>query len=138
MITTKDLKKLSNEQLELVINEIRQIQKDSFFENFKLKEGKCYINKNSYLIIKVTNITKVSYGDLCVCCEYYSTFATKILQYEKETSLWFRSDNVNEYEQEDFEEITEEKYNEIASKLMELEDKKMEIKKQQNKLIINA
>lgn len=138
MITTKDLKKLSNEQLELVINEIRQIQKDSFFENFKLKEGKCYINKNSYLIIKVTNITKVSYGDLCVCCEYYSTFATKILQYEKETSLWFRSDNVNEYEQEDFEEITEEKYNEIAFKLMELEDKKMEIKKQQNNLIINA
>lgn len=138
MITTKDLKKLSNEQLELVINEIRQIQKDAFFENFKLKEGKCYINKNSYVIIKVIDITKVSYGDLCVRCEFYSTFATKILQYEKETSLWFRSDNLNDYEQEDFEEITKEKYDEIASKLMELEDKKMKIKKQQNNLIINA
>lgn len=113
-------------------------KKNSFFENFKLKEGKCYINKNSYLIIKVLKITKVGYGDLCVRCEFYSTFATKILQYEKETSLWFRSDNLNDYEQEDFEEITKEKYDEIASKLMELEDKKMEIKKQQNNLIINA
>ena len=138
MITTKDLKKLSNEQLELVIDEIRRIQKDSFFESFKLKEGKCYINKNSYVIIKVTKITKVSCDDLCVRCEYYSTFGTKILQYEEETSLWFRRDNLNDYEQEEFEEITEEKYNEILSKLMELEDKKMEIKKQQNNLIINA
>lgn len=138
MITTQDLKKLSNEQLELVINEIRQIQEDSFFKNFKLKEGKCYINKNSYVIIKVRKITKVSYGDLCVYCEYYSTFASKILQYEQDASLWFRNDNINEYEQEDFEEITEEKYNEIASKLKELEDKKMEIKKQQNNIIINA
>lgn len=138
MITTKDLKKLSNEQLELVINEIRQIQKDSFFENFKLKEGKCYINKNSYIIIKVLQITKVSCDDLGVYCEYCSTFATKQLQYEKETALWFRRDNFNDYEQEDFEEITEEKYNEILSKLMELEDKKMEIKKQQDNLIINA
>lgn len=138
MITTKDLKKLSNEQLELVINEIRQIQKDSFFENFKLKEGKCYVNKESYLIIKVLKIKKVSYGDLSVLCEYCSTFGTKTLLYEREISLWFRSDDVNEYEQEDFEEITEEKYNEILSKLMELEDKKMEIKKQQNNIIINA
>lgn len=138
MIDTKDLKRLSMEQLELVVNEIRQIQKDAFFENFKLKEGKCYINKNSYVIIKVVKITKVSYDDLCVRCEYYSTFATKLLQYEQETSLWFRRDNLNDYDQEDFEEITEEKYNEIASKLMELEDKKMEIKKQQNNLIINA
>jgi hypothetical protein len=73
-----------------------------------------------------------------VYCEYYSTFATKILQYEQDASLWFRNDNINEYEQEDFEEITEEKYNEIASKLVELEDKKMEIKKQQNNVIINA
>ena len=138
MITTNDLKKLSNEQLELVINEIRQIQKDSFFENFKLKEGKCYVNKNSYLIIKVLKITKVSYGDLSVCCEFCSTFATKTLQYERETSLWFRSDNINNYEQEDFEEITEEKYNEILSKVMELEFEKMEIKNQQTKQIINA
>lgn len=138
MINTKDLKKLSNEQLELVVNEIRRIQKDSFFESFKLKEGKCYINKNSYVIIKVVKITKVSCDDLCVRCEFYSTFGTKILQYEEETSLWFRSDNISNYEQEDFEEITEEKYNEIASKLKELEDKKMEIKKQQNNLIINA
>lgn len=138
MITTKELKRLSMEQLELVVNEIRQIQKDSFFENFKLKEGKCYINKNAYVIIKVVKITKVSCDDLCVRCEYYSTFGTKILQYEEETSLWFRRDNLNNYEQEDFEEITEEKYNEIATKLMELEDKKMEIKKQQNNLIINA
>ena len=61
MINTNDLKKLSNEQLELVINEIRQIQKDSFFGSFKLKEGKCYINKNSYVIIKVTKITKVKF-----------------------------------------------------------------------------
>lgn len=30
MITNKDLKELSNEQLELVINEIRQIQKKFF------------------------------------------------------------------------------------------------------------
>ena len=138
MITTKDLKKLSNEQLELVINEIRQIQKDAFFENFKLKEGKCYINKNEYVIIKVVKIIKVSCDDLCVRCEYYSTFGTKILQYEEETSLWFRRDSISNYDQEDFEEITEEKYNEIASKLMELEDKKMEIKKQQNNIIINA
>ena len=138
MITTNDLKKLSNEQLELVINKIRQIQKDSFFENFKLKKGKCYINKNAYVIIKVMDITEVSCDDLCVRCEFYSTFATKILQYEKETSLWFRRDYFNDYEQEDFEEITEEKYNEISSKLKELEDKKMEIKKQQNNLIINA
>lgn len=138
MINTKDLKKLSNEQLELIIDEIRQIQKDSFFESFKLKEGKCYINKNSYVIIKVVKITKVSCDDLCVRCEFYSTFGTKTLQYEEETSLWFRSDNISNYEQEDFEEITEEKYNEIASKLKELEDKKMEIKKQQNNLIINA
>jgi hypothetical protein len=138
MITTNDLKKLSNDQLELVINEIRQIQKDAFFENFKLKEGKCYINKNSYVIIKVVKITKVSCDDLCVRCEFYSTFGTKILQYEEETSLWFRRDSLSNYEQEEFEEITEEKYNEIASKLMELEDKKMEIKKQQNNIIINA
>lgn len=138
MITTNDLKKLSNDQLELVINEIRQIQKDAFFENFKLKEGKCYINKNSYVIIKVVKITKVSCDDLCVRCEFYSTFGTKILQYEQETSLWFRRDSLSNYEQEEFEEITEEKYNEIASKLMELEDKKMEIKKQQNNVIINA
>ncbi len=138
MITTNDLKKLSNEQLELVINEIRQIQKDAFFENFKLKEGKCYINKNSYVIIKVVKITKVSCDDLCVRCEFYSTFGTKILQYEEETSLWFRRDSLSNYEQEEFEEITEEKYNEISSKLKELEDKKMEIKKQQNNIIINA
>lgn len=138
MITTNDLKKLSNDQLELVINEIRRIQKDSFFESFKLKEGKCYINKNSYVIIKVVKITKVSCDDLCVRCEFYSTFGTKILQYEEETSLWFRRDNLSNYVQEDFEEITEEKYNEIASKLKELEDKKMEIKKQQNNIIINA
>lgn len=138
MITTKDLKKLSNEQLELIVNKIRKIQKDSFFENFKLKEGKCYINKNSYLIIKVLNITKVNCDDLRVRCEYCSTFGTKTLQYEKETSVWFRRDYLNDYEQEDFEEITEEKYNEILSKLKELEDKKMEIKEQQNNLIINA
>ena len=138
MITTEDLKKLSNEELELVIEEIRQIQKDSFFDNFKLKEGKCYVNKETYLIIKVLKISKVSYGDLCVSCECYSTFGTKILRYEEETSLWFRSDNINDYELEDFEEITEEKYNEISSKLKELEDKKMEIKKQQNNVIINA
>lgn len=138
MITTQDLKKLSNEQLELVVNEIRQIQKDAFFENFKLKEGKCYINKNSYTIIKVVKITKVSCDDLCVRCEFYSTFGTKILQYEEETSLWFRRDCISNYEQEEFEEITEEKYNEISSKLNELEDKKMEIKKQQNNVIINA
>lgn len=138
MITTNDLKKLSNEQLELVVNEIRQIQKDSFFEDFKLKEGKCYINKNLYLIIKVLKITKVSYNDICVDCEYCSCFATKLLQYEKETSIWFLRDQLNYYKQEDFEEINEEKYNEILSKLMELEDKKMEIKKQQNNLIINA
>jgi hypothetical protein len=138
MITTQDLKKLSNEQLELVINEIRQIQKDAFFKNFKLKEGKCYINKNSYVIIKVRKITKVSCDDLSVRCEFYSTFGTKILQYEEETSLWFRRDSISNYEQEEFEEITEEKYNEIASKLKELEDKKMEIKKQQNNIIINA
>ena len=138
MITTEDLKKLSNEQLELVINEIRQIQKDSFFGSFKLKEGKCYINKNCYLIIKVLKITKVSCDDLCVSCEYFSTFGTKLLHYEEETSLWFRRDIINDYEQEDFEEITEEKYNEIATKLKELEDKKMEIKKQQNNIIINA
>ena len=61
MITTKDLKKLSNEQLELVINEIRQIQKDAFFENFKLKEGKCYINKNEYVIIFTTLIITYSF-----------------------------------------------------------------------------
>ena len=59
MITTQDLKKLSNEQLELVINEIIQIQNDSFFENFKLKEGKCYVNKNSYLIIKVLKVLRI-------------------------------------------------------------------------------
>lgn len=138
MITTNDLKKLSNEQLELVINEIRQIQKDSFFGSFKLKEGKCYINKNSYVIIKVLKITKYSCDELCVDCEYFSTFGTKTLQYEKETSIWFHRNNINIYEQEDFEEITEEKYNEISSKLKELEDEKMELKKQQNNVIINA
>lgn len=138
MITTEDLKKLSNDQLELVINEIRQIQKDAFFENFKLKEGKCYINKETYLIIKVLKISKVSFDDLCVSCESYSTFGTKILRYDSDISLWFHRDNINDYEQEDFEEITEEKYNEIATKLKELEDKKMELKKEQNNVIINA
>ena len=89
MINTNDLKKLSNEELELVINEIRQIQEDSFFKNFKLKEGKCYINKNSYIIIKVTKIKKVGYGDLCVRCEFYSTFGTKIIKYEKTKARGF-------------------------------------------------
>ena len=137
----KDLKKLSNEELEQVIKEIKQIQKKSFFENFKLQVNKCYVSQFDLVIIKVKSIDFIDINfseSIKIVCEYYSTFGTKELFYEDNSVIWFHKDNIAQFSQDEFKEISEEKYNKIVEQLKLIEEQKKELKIKQNKIIESA
>lgn len=128
------LKHFSNQELKDIKVSIENRLKKEFFENFKLQEGKCYINNSKTVLIKVKNISQPNSNSIKVISEEYSTFLNKLC-YENNSVRWFCEDSFVELSQHNFNEISEEKYNKIIDELKSFEKQKRELNKKHKKNI---
>lgn len=131
------LKYLSNQELKKLKKSIENRLHEEFFENFKLQEGKCYINTNKEVTIKVKKIYTPYPDSIKVIAEYYSTTLPNTLYFENDAIMWFYKDTVAQFSQHEFNEISEEKYNKIIEELKSF-DKQRKKLNEEYETILNS
>lgn len=129
------LKYFSNQELKDIKDSIENRLKEEFFENFKLQEGKCYITTFDNILIKVKSISKEFEDSIKIICEYYSIIGNNELYFDDNTIMWFYRGKVAQFSQEEFEEISEDKYNEIIEQLKSFEKQQEELNEKRNEFI---
>lgn len=129
------LKHFSNQELKDIKDSIENRLKEEFFENFKLQVHKCYVSTFDLVLIKIKSVTMIKPDSIKVICEYYSTLGSNVLIFEDYATIWFYKDCVAQFTQDDFTEISEDKYNKIVEQLKFFEKQKEELNEKQNELI---
>jgi hypothetical protein len=109
--------------------------KEEFFENFKLEEGKCYITTYNNILIKVKSVSKEFEDSIKINCEYYSIIGDNRLYYDDNTTVWFHRGSVAQFSQEEFEEISEDKYHKITEQLKSFEKQQEKLNEKRDKFI---
>lgn len=129
------LKHFSNQELNDIKDSIEKRLKEEFFENFKLEEGKCYITTYNNILIKVKSVSKEFEDSIKINCEYYSIISDNRLYYDDNTTVWFHRGSVAQFSQEEFEEISEDKYYKITEQLKSFEKQQEKLNEKRDKFI---
>ena len=129
------LKHFSNQELKDIKDSIEKRLKEEFFENFKLKEGKCYFTTYNNILIKVKSISKEFEDSIKIICEYYSIIGNNELYFDDNSTIWFYRGSVAQFSQEEFEEISEDKYNKIIEHFKFFEKEQEELNEKRNEYI---
>lgn len=129
------LKYFSNQELKDIKDSIENRLNEEFFESFKLQEGKYYINDSKTTLIKVKNISKPYNDSIKVIAEYYTTVLTNTLYLENDAIMWFYKDTVAQFSQNEFNEISEDKYHKIIEEIKSFEKQKEELNNKYEKNI---
>lgn len=129
------LKHFSNQELRDIKDSIENRLKEEFFENFKLEEGKCYITTYNNILIKVKSVSKEFEDSIKINCEYYSIISDNRLYFDDNTTVWFHRGSVAQFSQEEFEEISEDKYHKIIEQLKSFEKQQEELNEKREEFI---
>lgn len=129
------LKYFNNQELKDIKDSIENRLKEEFFENFKLQEGKYYINDSKTIVIKVKSVHKEFEDSIKIICEYYSIIGDNKLYFDDDSIIWFHRGCVAQFSQEEFEEISEDKYNKIIEQLKSFEKQQEELNEKRNEFI---
>lgn len=129
------LKHFSNQELKDIKDSIENRLKEEFFENFKLQEGKCYITIYNNVFIKVKSVSIEFEDSIKVICEYHSIIGENLYFDDNSSIIWFHRDRVAQFSQEEFEEISEDKYNKIIEQLKSFGKQQKELNEKRNEFI---
>lgn len=129
------LKHFSNQELKDIKDSIENRLNEEFLESFKLQVNKCYVSTFDLVLIKVKSVTMLKPDSIKVICEYYTTLGSNVLIFEDNATMWFYKDCVAQFTQDDFTEISEDKYNKIIEQFKFFEKQEEEINEKRNEYI---
>ena len=129
------LEHFSNQELKDIKDSIEKRLKEEFFENFKLQVNKCYVSIFDLVLIKIKSVSKEFEDSIKINCEYYSIIGDNRLYYDDNTTVWFHRGSVAQFSQEEFEEISEDKYHKITEQLKSFEKEQEELNEKREEFI---